>query len=32
MNLTITIPKTWQKDNFNKWMYKIEQKLKKSRL
>jgi len=32
MNLTITIPKTWQKHSFEEWMQRIENKLKKQRL
>lgn len=32
MNLKIIIPKNWQKDKFEVWLYKIELKLKKSRL
>lgn len=32
MNLQITIPKNWQNDNFVNWHFKIEQKLRKSKL
>lgn len=32
MNQYITIPPNWLKDDFNTWLYKIEQKLKKQRL
>lgn len=32
MNLQITIPQRWLKDDFTTWIYKIEQKLKKRKL
>lgn len=32
MDLKVTIPETWQKDYFEKWLYKLELKLKKQRL
>lgn len=31
MNLQITIPQTWQKHSFEKWIDKINKKLQKSR-
>lgn len=28
MNLSVTIPKNWQKDSFEVWFWKLQQKLK----
>lgn len=29
MNLKVIIPATWQRDYFEKWLYKIEKKVQK---